>query len=57
MLTANAKIDAIAGTFQGQGQDIELIRSDLSVPEQDRLKAAISQAMNRGQGPPPQRTQ
>ncbi len=57
MLTANAKIDAIAGTFQGLGRDIELIRSDLSVPEQDRLKAAISQAMNRGQGPPPQRTQ
>ena len=57
MLTANAKIDAIAGTFQGLGRDIELIRSDLSVPEQDRLKAAISQAIDRGQGPPQQRTQ
>jgi len=56
MLTANAKIDAIAGTFQGLGRDIELIRTDLSVPEQDRLKAAISQAIDRGQGPPPQRT-
>jgi uncharacterized membrane protein len=57
MLTANAKIDAIAGTFQGLGRDIELIRTDLSVPEQDRLKEAISQATKRGQGPPPQRTQ
>jgi uncharacterized membrane protein len=57
MLTANAKIDAIAGTFQGLGRDIELIRSDLSVPERDQLKEAISQAINRGQGPPQQRTQ
>ncbi len=46
MLTANAKIDAIAGTFQGLGRDIELIRSDLSVPEQDQLKEAISQAIS-----------
>ena len=57
MQTANAKIDAIAGTFQGLGRDIELIRTDLSVPEQDQLKEAISKAVNRGQGPPPQRTQ
>lgn len=57
MLTANANIDAVAGTFQGLGRDIELIRTDLSVPEQDRLKAAIRQAIDRGQGPPQQRTQ
>ena len=57
MLTANAKIEAVAGTFQGLGRDIDLIRSDLSVPEQDQLNEAISQAINRGQGPPPQRTQ
>lgn len=56
MLTANANIDAIAGTFQGLGRDIELIRTDMSVPEQDRLKAAIREAIDRGQGPPPQRT-
>jgi uncharacterized membrane protein len=56
MLTANANIDAIAGTFQGLGQDIELIRTDLSIPDQDRLKAAIRQAIDRGQGPPQQRT-
>jgi uncharacterized membrane protein len=57
LLTANAKIDALAGTFQGLGRDIELIRTDLSIPEQDQLKEAIRQAINRGQGPPPQRTQ
>lgn len=57
MLTANANIDAIAGTFQGLGRDIELIRTDLSVPEQDRLKAAIREAIDRGPTPPQQRTQ
>ena len=53
MLSANADIEAIAGTFQGLGQDIELVRTDLSVPDQDRLRAAISQATNQGQSPPP----
>ena len=57
MLTTNANIDAVAGTFQGLGRDIELIRTDLSVPEQDRLKAAIKQAIDRGPTPPQQRTQ
>jgi uncharacterized membrane protein len=57
MLTANANIDAVAGTFQGLGRDIELIRTDLSVPEQDRLKAAISHAIDQRQGPPSQGTQ
>jgi uncharacterized membrane protein len=57
MLTANANIDAIAGTFQGLGRDIELIRTDLSVPDQDRLKAAIREAIDRGPTPPQQRTQ
>jgi uncharacterized membrane protein len=57
MLSANANIDAIAGTFQGLGRDIELIRTDLSVPDQDRLKAAIREAIDRGPTPPQQRTQ
>jgi uncharacterized membrane protein len=57
LLTANANVDAVVGTFHGLGRDIELIRTDLSVPEQDRLKAAIRQATDRGQGPPQQRTQ
>jgi len=57
LLTANANVDAVVGTFHGLGRDIELIRTDLSVPEQDRMKAAIRQATDRGQGPPQQRTQ
>jgi hypothetical protein len=57
MNSANADVDAIAGMFEDLGQDIELIRSDLSVPDQDRMKAAIRQAIGRRQGPPQQRTQ
>jgi hypothetical protein len=33
---------------------MELIRSDLSVPDQDRLRQAVQQAMRREQGQPPQ---
>jgi len=57
MLSANADIDALAGTFQGLGRDIELVRTDLSVPDQDQLRAAISHAADQGQSPPPQGTQ
>jgi uncharacterized membrane protein len=57
LLTENADVDAVAGMFQGLGEDIELIRTDLSIPDQDRMKAAISQAVSRRQGPPQQRTQ
>jgi uncharacterized membrane protein len=42
LLSANAVIDEIAKAFQGSG--MELIRSDLSVPDQDRLRAMIRQA-------------
>jgi uncharacterized membrane protein len=52
LLSANANLDALAGTFQGLGQDIELIRTDLSVPQQDQLRAALSQAAGRSQRPP-----
>jgi uncharacterized membrane protein len=51
MLSDNAYIDAIAGTFQGLGRDIELTRTDLSVPEQDQLRAAISHAVGGSEGP------
>ena len=54
--SANADIDALAGTFQGLGRDIELVRTDLSVPDQDRLRAAISQATDQGDSPSPQGT-
>ncbi len=52
LLSADANLDALAGTFQGLGQDIELIRTDLSVPQQDQLRAALSQAASRSQRPP-----
>jgi uncharacterized membrane protein len=52
MLSANAYIDAIAGTLQGMGRNIELIRTDLSVPEQDQLRAAISHATGGSPGSP-----
>lgn len=50
LLSSGAEIDAVVHAFQGQ--PIELIRSDLSVPEQDRLRQAVAQARQRepGQG-------
>jgi uncharacterized membrane protein len=39
LLSSDAVIDKVAGAFAGQG--MELIRSDLSVPQQDRLRAAF----------------
>jgi uncharacterized membrane protein len=52
MLSANAYVDAIAGTFQGLGRNIELIRTDMSVPEQDQLREAISHATGGTPDPP-----
>ncbi len=42
MLSSGAVIDQVARAFQGNG--MELIRSDLSVPEQDHLREMIRQA-------------
>jgi uncharacterized membrane protein len=39
LLTPDAAIDAFAKAFEGQG--VELIRSDLSVQEQDQVRAAL----------------
>jgi uncharacterized membrane protein len=52
VLSSDAEIDAIVHAFEGQ--PMELIRSDLSVPDQDRLRQAVEQAMQRQQGQPPQ---
>jgi uncharacterized membrane protein len=46
LMSADAVIDEVAKAMQGTG--MELIRSDLSVPDQDRLRAMIRQAQ---QGP------
>jgi uncharacterized membrane protein len=42
LLSTDAAIDAVVHAFQGQA--LELIRSDLSVPDQDRLRMAVDQA-------------
>jgi uncharacterized membrane protein len=56
LLSSDAVIDAVVHAFEGQ--PLDLIRSDLSVPQQDQLRWAISQARSaQGTGqvqPPPQ---
>ena len=41
LMSANAEIDAVVHAFEGQ--PMELIRTDLSVPDQDRLRLAVNQ--------------
>jgi len=41
LLTVEAPVEAVAKAFDEQG--VELIRSDLSVQDQDRLRAALSE--------------
>ena len=48
LLSSDADIDAVVHAFQGQ--PMELVRTDLSVPEQDRLRLEINQARQRGGG-------
>ena len=48
LLSSGAEIDAVVHAFEGQ--PLELIRSDLSVPEQDRLRQAVAQARQREPG-------
>jgi uncharacterized membrane protein len=42
LLSSDAQIDAVVHAFEGQ--PMELIRTDMSVPEQDRLRLAVDQA-------------
>lgn len=51
LLSSGAAIDAVVRAFEGQ--PMELIRSDLSVPEQDQLRLAIDQARQRAGGQAP----
>jgi uncharacterized membrane protein len=51
LLSSNAEIDAVVHAFEGQ--PMKLIRTDLSVPDQDRLRIAVDQAQ-RDQGQAPQ---
>jgi uncharacterized membrane protein len=49
LLTPEAAVEAFAKAFEGQG--VELIRSDLSVQEQDQVRAALADS---GPADPPQ---
>jgi uncharacterized membrane protein len=48
VLSADGEIEPIVHAFEGQ--TLELIRSDLSVPDQDRLRLAVEAARQREQG-------
>jgi uncharacterized membrane protein len=48
MLSADANLDAVVHAFEGQ--PMELLRTDLSVPEQDRLRSEVDAARQRQQG-------
>jgi|SRR5262245_29316389 len=49
LLSSDAQIDAVVHAFEGQ--PMELIRTDMSVPEQDRLRLAFDQTRQQGQAP------
>jgi len=51
LLTPEAAVEAFAKAFEGQG--VELIRSDLSVQEQDEVRAALGDSGAAGQPEPP----
>lgn len=51
LLTSGAVVDTVAQAFQGQ--QMELIRSDLSVHEQDQVRAAFGEGSGTGSGPAP----
>jgi uncharacterized membrane protein len=46
LLSSDANIDAVVHAFEGQ--PMELLRTDMSVPDQDRLRLAVDEA-RRGQ--------
>jgi uncharacterized membrane protein len=51
LLTPETAVDAFAKAFEGQG--VELIRSDLSVQEQDEVRAALDDSGAADQPQPP----
>jgi uncharacterized membrane protein len=51
LLTPETAVDAFAKAFEGQG--VELIRSDLSVQEQDEVRAALDNSGAADQPQPP----
>jgi uncharacterized membrane protein len=51
LLSSDAKIDAVVHAFEGQ--PMELVRTDLSVPDQDRLRLSVNQIRQRDGGDAP----
>ena len=51
LLTPEAAVDAFAKAFEGQG--VDLVRSDLSVQEQDEVRAALGDSGDADQAQPP----
>jgi uncharacterized membrane protein len=51
LLSSDAKIDAVVHAFEGQ--PMELVRTDMSVPDQDRLRLTINQIRQRDGGDSP----
>jgi uncharacterized membrane protein len=51
LLSSDAKIDAVVHAFEGQR--MELVRTDLSVPDQDRLRLSVNQIRQRDGGDAP----
>jgi uncharacterized membrane protein len=51
LLSSDAKIDAVVHAFEGQ--PMELVRTDLSVPDQDRLRLSVNEIRQRDGGDAP----
>jgi len=51
LLSTDAAVDTVAKAFEGES--MELVRSDLSVQEQDRLRAAFGGGTPGNEGQPP----
>jgi uncharacterized membrane protein len=51
LLSSDAKLDAVVHAFEGR--PMELVRTDLSVPELDRLRLTVSQIRQRDGGDAP----
>jgi len=49
MLSSDANLDAVVHAFEGQ--PMELVRTDMSVPEQDKLRLAVDEARRRAKPP------
>jgi uncharacterized membrane protein len=52
VLSSDGEVESIVHAFEGQ--PMELIRSDLSVPDQDRLRLAVEAVLQRQKGQQPQ---